>query len=325
MATFKDQKSASFTFEKLRARWQKFEPGCLIVKSFVAHFPTVPTPDLKQSPLIDGEWVDQVVIELAEFGELLLESGLKIVKSKDLFGWCIQKASAGSGADPENLLYEACDNVAAFNGRTKEFTGRPYINLSDYLTWPGRRLWGKPCIEEGILYTSMPQGYLRHADAKKSAVKSRGSKPKPHPADVRGTREHRVALAKALTKLFRDIRSATALHRACGDKYFGGRGVLYELQAELISASTRDIDWTVHNCNSLLVDENDEKLPDAEVDFDEAAQSAQKEGKRQLELLVKQAESSARKWIEPACNRVRRVAEERKKNRHRPPSVWSFP
>jgi hypothetical protein len=84
--------------------------------------------------LIEGEWIDRLVIELAEFGELLLESGLKIVKTKDLFGWCIQKTSTGSGADPGILFDEARNNVAAFKGRTKEFSGRPYINLSDYLT-----------------------------------------------------------------------------------------------------------------------------------------------------------------------------------------------
>jgi hypothetical protein len=132
-------------------------------------------------------------------------------------------------------------------------------------------------------------------------------------------------LAEALTKLFGNIRSAAALHRACGDKYFGGREVLLEVCAEQISASTAFIDWIVHSYNTLLVDENDEKLPDAEVDLDQAAQSAQEEGKRQLELLAKIAERAAWKRIEPGYNWLRRVAEERKKKRRRRPSASPFP
>ena len=49
--------------------------------------PTVPHTFLREAPLVEGQWLDRYVVELAEWGARLAKQGLVVEESGDPIPW----------------------------------------------------------------------------------------------------------------------------------------------------------------------------------------------------------------------------------------------
>jgi hypothetical protein len=117
---------------------------------------SVPVPFLRRVPMVNGEWIDRYVVELAEFGSLLLEHGYAIQEGPDThpLAWPLISASDGAEADLEAIRATAAASVTAFPGRVTSIDGRPFLNVTDYLAWPDRKFRGELEFEEGFSLAS---------------------------------------------------------------------------------------------------------------------------------------------------------------------------
>jgi len=123
----------------------------------------IPLECLLLMPLVDGQWIDRYVVELAEFGAILEAGGFTL------------RVSAGShrlapleicqtGEDGKlvaadeiviaQLRQQAAAAVAGFTGRTREIDGRLYLHIDDYRAWAERKLPGDLKVVAGIVVRS---------------------------------------------------------------------------------------------------------------------------------------------------------------------------
>ena len=95
---------------------------------------------LQTAPLVEREWVDAYVVELAEWGALLRKKGLVFKDADDNspFAWeRIGKVTKeGFQEADEPTLWDNRDaarrRLANFAVRTQEIDGRRYVRLEDY-------------------------------------------------------------------------------------------------------------------------------------------------------------------------------------------------
>jgi len=147
----------------LKALSQLSETGVLESGSCL-HFPTVPMPFLKDAPLVEGKWVDQAIIALAEWGGLLTEKGFTVEESDDDHPLCmaqIYSPQTDAGASGEAsydqiapLFAQARANLAKFKGKKRTIANRIHINLEDYVSWKGRKVKGSLTAKIGLLARS---------------------------------------------------------------------------------------------------------------------------------------------------------------------------
>lgn len=112
---------------------------------------TVPMDFLRQVPLVDGEWMDAYVIELAEWGAILMKRGYSFKSVDDNSPYAVDrigKVVDGNFVDADAGVLEstrkaARASLARYPGRRKEFEGRRYISFSDYSAWKRRSVKGK--------------------------------------------------------------------------------------------------------------------------------------------------------------------------------------
>ncbi len=98
---------------------------------------TVLIPFLKESPLVEGQWLDHHVAELAELGELRKENGYGAVEDEDdhplASARIVGDDNQEAGMDMITTLAKtAADNLGKFKGRAREIDGRPYVQFEDY-------------------------------------------------------------------------------------------------------------------------------------------------------------------------------------------------
>ena len=117
---------------------------------------SVPVPFLKTVTVVDNEWIDRHVVELAEFVCLLLEHGYAIQEGRDThpLAWPLISAPDGAEENLDAIRATAAASLAAFPGRMTLIDGRPFLNVTDYLAWPGRKLREKFEFEEGFFLAS---------------------------------------------------------------------------------------------------------------------------------------------------------------------------
>ncbi|MFQ6030895.1 MAG: hypothetical protein ACE5Q6_25800 [Dehalococcoidia bacterium] len=105
----------------------------------LVELPMVPHGFLREAPLVEEEWIDAYMVELAEWGARLAQQGLVVEESDDphTFAWFkITDSENQTGANPEltlKLWQQAQKHLDRFPGRTKEIDGRQYLNWEDYL------------------------------------------------------------------------------------------------------------------------------------------------------------------------------------------------
>lgn len=117
----------------------------------------VPIPFLRDLPLIEGEWIDRHVIELAELGALLKAKGYQPTQTDEHpLAWPRYKTKGGSDlgrAELAKLRSHASRRLYKYPGRNKQIAGRQYISFQDYNEWSERKL-------EGDLTESLYPGVL---------------------------------------------------------------------------------------------------------------------------------------------------------------------
>ena len=114
----------------------------------VINMPNVPHAFLREAPLIDGDWIDQYVVELAELGLRLVEQGYRLEDPEDQHPMAWQRAtdpedsSEADAAVTIKLWQHTKKHIAGFPGRTKVVDERQYLSFQDYMKWKGRRSRG---------------------------------------------------------------------------------------------------------------------------------------------------------------------------------------
>ena len=128
-------------------------------QGFVVNLPTVPHQFLREAPLVDGDWIDRYLVELAEWGARLVEKGYLLEEPEDQHPLAWHRTFAPEGeceadaAVTGKLWHQTRKHISAFPGRTKEIEGRQYLSFEDYLNWRGRHAKGdlKSGIDTGLV------------------------------------------------------------------------------------------------------------------------------------------------------------------------------
>ena len=134
-------------------------------QGIVVDMPSVPHQFLQEAPLVNGEWIDGYIVELAEWGARLVEKGLLLEESGDYhpMAWKRiinqEQGSEACAAVSMKLWQQTRKRLAAFPGSTRVIDERQYLNFADYLKWRGRRNKGdlKSGMRRGLVVSSWNQ------------------------------------------------------------------------------------------------------------------------------------------------------------------------
>lgn len=134
---------------------------------------TVLHPFLRDAPLVEGEWIDRHVVELAESGARLKAKGFVLHESEDDHPLAWERfihEGEGEQESEETTEVEAKvreqvrRHLSKFPGQTREIGGRSYLNFRDYCHWRGRRVKGKldACVSRGMVIASWNEWIEAH-------------------------------------------------------------------------------------------------------------------------------------------------------------------
>ena len=134
-------------------------------QGIVVDMPSVPHQFLQEAPLVNGEWIDGYIVELAEWGARLVEKGLLLEESGDYHPMAWKRiinqehGSEACAAVSIKLWQQTRKRLAAFPGSTRVIDERQYLNFADYLKWRGRRNKGdlKSGMRRGLVVSSWNQ------------------------------------------------------------------------------------------------------------------------------------------------------------------------
>ena len=134
-------------------------------QGIVVDMPSVPHQFLQEAPLVDGDWIDGYIVELAEWGARLVEKGLLLEESGDYHPMAWKRiinqehGSEACAAVSMKLWQQTRKRLAAFPGSTRVIDERQYLNFADYLKWRGRRNKGdlKSGMRRGLVVSSWNQ------------------------------------------------------------------------------------------------------------------------------------------------------------------------
>ena len=123
---------------------------------------TVPTPLLRDTPLVDSHWLDAHVVELAEWGALLLRQGYVFDDPGDESPFAPERIGRwveGSWAATEQGVLDAArrearKRLAQCKGERREIEGRSYLRVEDYTVWRGRATRDAPEAADGFVAAS---------------------------------------------------------------------------------------------------------------------------------------------------------------------------
>ena len=134
-------------------------------QGIVVDMPSVPHQFLQEAPLVNGEWIDGYIVELAEWGARLVEKGLLLEESGDYHPMAWKRiinqehGSEACAAVSMKLWQQTRKRLAAFPGSTRVIDERQYLNFADYLKWRGRRNKGdlKSGMRRGLVVSTWNQ------------------------------------------------------------------------------------------------------------------------------------------------------------------------
>ena len=123
---------------------------------------TVPVPLLRDAPLVDGRWLDVHVVELAEWGALLLRQAYVFDDPGDESPFAPERVGRwveGSWAAAEQGVLDAArreakKRLARCKGERREIEGRSYLRVEDYAAWKGRATKDAPEAADGFVAAS---------------------------------------------------------------------------------------------------------------------------------------------------------------------------
>ena len=139
---------------------------------------TVPTPLLRDAPLVDGRWLDAHVVELAEWGALLLRQGYVFDDPGDESPFAPERVGRwveGSWAAAEQGVLDAArrearKRLARCKGERREIGGRSYLRVEDYAAWKGRATRDAPEAADGFVAASWNEWVRAQSEAAVAGV-----------------------------------------------------------------------------------------------------------------------------------------------------------
>ncbi len=139
-------------------------------QGIVVDMPNVPHQFLQEAPLVDGDWIDGYIVELAEWGARLIGKGLLLEESGDYHPMAWKRiinqehGSEACAAVSMKLWQQTRKRLAAFPGSTRVIDERQYLNFADYLKWRGRRNKGdlKSGMRRGLVVSTWNQWVEEH-------------------------------------------------------------------------------------------------------------------------------------------------------------------
>ena len=142
----------------------------LIPAGLVVDLPTVPHQFLREAPLVDGDWIDNYMVELAEWGARIREREFLLEEPEDNhpMAWHgIIDPKDGSEVDAAvaiKLWQQTRKHLAGFPGRTRVIDERQYLSFADYLKWRSRRAKGdlKSAMRTGLVVSTWNQWVEEH-------------------------------------------------------------------------------------------------------------------------------------------------------------------
>ena len=146
-------------YHRMVAAIQELMDSGRVQRGADVYLETVPVPFLQVVPLVEGEWLDWHVIELAELGAMLQANGYQVQETNDEhpLAWPRFTNSSGSEADQDEIRYlrkQVGLHLKRFSGRTREIGGRPYVSFEDYCSWQGRKVKGDLSVCAGFTTAS---------------------------------------------------------------------------------------------------------------------------------------------------------------------------
>ena len=139
-------------------------------QGIVVDMPSVPHQFLQEAPLVDGDWIDSYMVELAEWGARIREREFLLEEPEDNhpMAWHgIIDPKDGSEVDAAvaiKLWQQTRKHLAGFPGRTRVIDERQYLSFADYLKWRGRRNKGdlKSAMRTGLVVSTWNQWVEEH-------------------------------------------------------------------------------------------------------------------------------------------------------------------
>ena len=107
----------------------------VVQEGFVVELPNVPHQFLRDAPLVDGDWIDRYVVELAEWGARLVEKGYSPIEPEDQHPMAWQRIiDPEDGSEAEvavtmKLWQQTRKHLAGFPCRTRVIDGPPVPEL----------------------------------------------------------------------------------------------------------------------------------------------------------------------------------------------------
>jgi hypothetical protein len=121
----------------------------------------LPFEFLATAPLVDGQWIDRHVVELAELATRAEERGFEFRATAHhwlLPAWIYrregQRFVEADEAEVAALRDEAEAALVKFEGRTTEIAGRIYLHVDDYRAWPDRKVMDELELLDGVSLSS---------------------------------------------------------------------------------------------------------------------------------------------------------------------------
>ena len=139
-------------------------------QGIVVDMPSVPHQFLQEAPLVNGEWIDGYIVELAEWGARIREREFLLEEPEDNhpMAWHgiidPKDGPEACAAVSMKLWQQTRKRLAAFPGSTSVIDERQYLNFADYLKWRGRRAKGdlKSAMRRGLVVSSWNQWVEEH-------------------------------------------------------------------------------------------------------------------------------------------------------------------
>lgn len=285
---------------------------------------TVSIPFLQEAPLVEGQWLDRYILELAEYGKVLRSQGREQRGTEDEHPLAQASFLIGDGkeADPvemQRARRRVARNLEKFQGRTKKIDGRIYINNEDSILKGKARRAFIPGLEKGLVTASWNSWVEAHGGEdtasimgvpvmklecyvgqasyyvcenvqeqlqRRSAILEglRTWQPKPERRAEQLKSWRRIAEV-FLTEIYAFQEALNRIRRS----YFGFHSILFADSEQYLADLTTEASEIVMRFNDLANGEREQY----QVDLDIIRKSAGLEANEQVTLLVDMAKSEA--------------------------------
>ena len=152
-----------------------------VEEGMAVHLEMVPNPFLRDVPLVEGEWIDRYVVELAEVGARMKARGFVLHEADDdhPLAWDLfaptgegGEWSEGTSEMAARVREQVCGHLSKFPGPVRDTGGRSYLSFEDYCRWRGRKVKGKlkRSVSKGIVISSWNEWVESHGGEGKAVL-----------------------------------------------------------------------------------------------------------------------------------------------------------